>query len=62
VRRGTISKHSIRRFACKTSFSETTSDDQPLRPDDSEVAREVAQRRSGRLLPAGKKASRIAAA
>ena len=43
-----ILEHSIRRFACKSSFSETASDDQPLSSDDSEVAREVAQR-----VPAG---------
>ena len=62
VRRGTMPRHSIRRFACKSSFSETESDDRPLRPDDSEVAREVAQRLSGTPLPAGNTASRIAAA
>ena len=48
LRSARILEHSIRRFACKSSFSETASDDQPLSSDDSEVAREVAQR-----VPAG---------
>jgi hypothetical protein len=50
VKGGTIRRHSIRRFACKSSFSETSPDDQPLMPNDSEVAREVALRLSGSAL------------
>src|SRR4029077_10517000 len=60
LRQGTILRHSIRRFACKSSFSETTSHDQPLTSDHPEVAQQLA-----RGLPAGeacgRKASRIAA-
>jgi len=41
--RGTILVHSTRRFACKSSFSETTADEKPLKLDDTEVTREIAR-------------------
>src|SRR6202008_1131811 len=58
--RDRIREHSIRRFACKSSFSETSADAQSLRPDDSEVTREVARRLSAGGCPPGG-AFRIAA-